>query len=103
MNLFRAGAIDNKTDLLINESSSLATLAMGYYKKAATFGGGGNSFAGWKIPSQMQTTATGSFSAAVFPDSIIITGTGNEVVTDTDSIKVKTTVLKDHFYSKIIN
>ena len=103
INLFRAGAIDNKTDLLINESSSLATLAMSYYKKDTMLGGGGKSFTGWTIPSQMVTTASGTFRAEVYSDSVVIIGTGNEVVTGTDSVKIKTTVLSDHFSTEKIN
>ena len=103
MGLFRTDSVSQKRDLLINESSSLATLAMAYYKKPGNMGGGGNSFTGWNIPDQMKITGTGTFSAAVYADSIVITGVGNEVVTGADSIKIKTTVLKNNYYSQIIN
>ena len=103
MGLFRADSVSHKRDLLLNETSSLATLAMAYYKKPANLGGGGNTFTGWSIPEQMKITGSGSFSAAVFKDSVVITGVGNEVVTGTDSIKVTTTVLKNNYYSQIIN
>ncbi len=101
--IFRAHSIDEKRNLLINEGSSLATLAMSYYKKPASLGGGANSFIGWTLPNDMTTTATGSFSAQVFSDSVVITCTGNEVVTGTDSVKVKITVLADRFSTSVIN
>ena len=91
--LFRSSAIESKRDLLIEETSSLATMAIQYYKKPQAMGGGGRSFTGWEIPDQMLQTANGSFmKTEVSPSKIIITGTGNEVVTGADSIKVETTV-----------
>jgi hypothetical protein len=103
INLFRAHSVDEKRDLLIDEGSSLATAAMGYYKKPSSLGGGGNSFVGWSVPPSMVTTATGRFSATAFDDSVVIIGTGNEVITGTDSIKVKITVLQNTYYSTVIN
>ncbi len=101
--LFRANSIDQKRNLLTNEGSSLATLAMGYYKKPTSLGGGGRSFIGWTIPGDMTTTATGSFTSTAFTDSVVIIATGNEVTTNTDSVKVKITVLADGFNSSVIN
>ena len=100
--IFRAHSIDEKRNLLVNEGSSLASLAMSYYKKPANMGGGANSFTGWTIPNDMRTTATGTFSAEVFTDSVVITCTGNEVVTGTDSVKVKITVLSNGFSTSIV-
>ena len=102
INLFRAHSIDEKRDLLLHEGSSLATMAMGYYKKPTSLGGGGHSFTGWSIPHTMVTTATGRFTSTVFSDSLVIIGIGNEVVTGTDSIKVKITVLANSYYSTVI-
>ena len=102
--LFRSSAIESKRDLLIEETSSLATMAIQYYKKPQAMGGGGRSFTGWEIPDQMLQTANGSFmKTEVSPSQIIITGTGNEVVTGADSIKVETTVNPNNFYTVIIN
>jgi hypothetical protein len=101
--LFRAHSIDEKRNLLMNEGSSLASAAMGYYKKPTSLGGGGNSFVGWTIPPSMVSTATGRFTATAFSDSLVIIGTGNEVTTGTDSVKVKITVLENTFYSTVIN
>ena len=100
--LFRQGAIDSKRDLVMNESANLASIAIGYFKRPIPFGGGGRSFVGWTIPGSMQTTTAGSYSAEIFSDSIVITGTGTEVVTGTDSIEVKTTVLPNAYRSVIV-
>ena len=101
--LFRSNAIESKRDLLISESADIAIAAMGYYKKPVQFNGGGNSFTGWDIPSQMTSTEAGHYEANVTANQIIITGTGTEVVTGTDSIKVQTMVSDTGYYSVIIN
>ena len=102
--LFRSNAIESKRDLLIEETTSLATMAIQYYKKPQAMGGGGRSFMGWEIPTQMNQTVNGNFMRAIVSASeVVITGTGSEAVTDTDSIKVETTVRPDNIFTVIIN
>lgn len=101
--LFRSHSIDEKRDLLINEGGSLANMAMHYYKMPAQLGGGGHSFLGWNIPLDMQTTATGSFLSTAYNDSVVIIGTGNEVITGTDSIKVRITVMTSGYFFTVVN
>jgi len=101
--LFRQGAIDNKRDLLVNECNSLASIALGYYKKPMEFGGGGKSFVGWQIPGSMQATVTGNYTITnVQADELEITGTGTEVVTSPDSIEVRTTVTSNSVNTVVI-
>jgi hypothetical protein len=103
MQLFRQGAIDNKRDLLVNECNSLASMAIGYFKKPREFGGGGRSFIGWQIPGSMQSTTTGNYTITnVQHDELEITGTGTEVVTSPDSIEVRTTVTASDYNTVII-
>ncbi len=101
--LFRSNAIESKRDILINECSNLATLAISYYKKPNEMGGGGKTFSGWKVPNSMVTTVNGSYIAEVSNIQVIITGTGTEVVTGNDSIKVQTIVTANEYHSIIIN
>ena len=101
--LFRQKAIDSKRDLLINECGNLAMDAMKYYKKPTDLGGGGNTFDGWSIPGSIITTATGNYSATIFRDSVLIIGTGNEVINGTDSVKVQISVYQNNFKTQIIN
>ena len=104
LSIFRTWSIDSKRDLIINENNSLADLAIKYYKTPQLMGGGSNSFIGWSMPTQMLSTATGTHHVAeVYTDSVVIIGTGNEVVTGTDSIKVQTTVTADSFNTVVIN
>lgn len=102
--LFRSNAIEAKRDLLIEETTYLGTMALQYYKKPVELGGGGRDFTGWKIPSQMNQTANGNFMiASVASDEVTITGTGSEVVTGNDSIKVQTIVRENEIQTIIIN
>ena len=101
--LFRSNAIEDKRDILIKETTGLATLALQYYKKPSEMGGGGKSFLGWTIPPSMVTTYNGNFmTASVGAKEVVITGTGTEVVTGSDSIKVETHVTGNDFYTVII-
>jgi hypothetical protein len=102
--LFRSNAIEAKRDILIEETTTLGTMAIQYYKKPVQLGGGGRDFTGWKIPTQMVQTVNGNFMfATVTPQEIIITGTGSEVVTGVDSIKVETRVTEQGISTTIIN
>ena len=101
--LFRSNAIDRKREILVNESYNIGSIAISYYKKPKMMGGGGKTFTGWQVPPALQSTVNGSYTAVVAADNVIITGTGTEVVTDGDSIKVETTVTGNEINSIIIN
>ena len=102
--LFRANAIESKRDILVEETTYLGTMAIQYFKKPTELGGGNQDFTGWQIPSQMIQTANGNFMiAAVTADEVTITGTGSEVVTGTDSIKVQTIVTANGIQTIVIH
>lgn len=102
--LFQQNSIEQKRSLLINEGMTVANNAREYFQKPTPFGGGGNSFIGWKIPPKMRTSANGSFTAtAVNIDNVEIIGTGNDVVTGTDSVKVKFVVTRTGIQAIVLN
>ena len=103
INLFRANAVDAKRNNVIEECVNLASMAQQYYMRPEAFGGGGRTFDNWKIPSQLATTANGSYKTDTESDKVIIIGTGNEVVTGNDSVKVKMTVSSHNYVTEIIN
>jgi hypothetical protein len=103
ISLFRSNAIEGKRDILIEETTTLGVMALQYFKKPTEFGGGGRSFVGWKIPDQMHQTVNGNFlTAQIQADEVRIIGTGSEVVTGSDSIKVETVVTSNDMYTTII-
>jgi len=92
INYFRSNAIEAKRNNIINELVNLASIAQQYYMKPRALGGGSRSFTGWSIPVDLLTTANGNFKSTISPDSVILIGTGNEVVTNNDSVKVRMSV-----------
>ncbi|MCF8241660.1 MAG: hypothetical protein K9J16_09760 [Melioribacteraceae bacterium] len=100
---FRQQAIDSKRDAVINECITIGNYARGYYKKPTALGGGGNKFTGFSIPPSMRSTGNGSYSATIYADSVVLIGTGNEVVTGNDSVQVKVTVTPDTYRTKVVN
>ena len=102
--LFSTNAIEQKRNEIINECALLASDAQLYYKKPRSLGGGGKAFTGWQVPAQYSTTEVGSFSAEVLsPEEVKITGTGNEVITGTDSVKVELKVTPMLYQTTVIN
>lgn len=101
--MFRQHAADTKRDIVMTECMNLGNMAMTFYEKPKTFGGGGFSFEGWDIPDQLTTTSSGYYIASVEVSKVIIIGTGNDVVNDDDSVKVQTTVEPNSVTSKILN
>jgi hypothetical protein len=102
--LFSTNAIEQKRNEIINECALLASEAQLYYRRPKDLGGGGKSFVGWDVPPQYITTEVGRFEASVVsPSEVKITGTGNEVVTSGDSVKVELVVNSLAYRTKIIN
>lgn len=101
--LFQQNAVDEKRDLVINESLHIAQIAQEYFRKPSSLAGGNNSFTGWQIPAQFVNGANGSYTATVSATQVIITGTGNEVVSGSDLIEVRTTVTRDSILTQVIH
>ncbi|PJA96362.1 MAG: hypothetical protein CO129_06935 [Ignavibacteriales bacterium CG_4_9_14_3_um_filter_34_10] len=91
--LYREHAIDQKRNNVINDCVHLAAIAQQYYLKPREYGGGGKSFNHWEIPNVLVTNANGHYEiTSIESQEVIILGTGNEVVTGDDSLKVEITI-----------
>jgi len=90
INLFNANAVSANRDGVISDLNNLGTMAQQYYKKPSSMAGGGNTFTGWTIPAQLDTTANGTYAVTVSAQSVSIVGTGTETGDD-GSTKVKAT------------
>jgi hypothetical protein len=100
--LFNVNAVDAKRNNVINELVNLSAMAHGFYLRPVTMGGGGHTFTGWRLPGELKVTANGSYLATVYQDSVVVTGTGNEVVTGNDSVKVKISVYSNTYKVSVI-
>ena len=101
--LFQTNAAEAKRNNVTNELVNLATLAQQYYQRPTALGGGSRTFTGWQIPNELRTTANGSYEATVTASQITLLGTGNEVVTGNDSVKVQLVVYPQRYVTTIIN
>ncbi len=89
INVFTASASAANRDAVISDMTNLAAMAQQFYRKPVALGGGGNTFTGWTIPTQLQSNANGSYSATVAAQSVTLSGIGNEVGNDgSDSVRV---------------
>ncbi|MBN1300117.1 MAG: hypothetical protein JW995_02790 [Melioribacteraceae bacterium] len=90
INLFRASAVDQKRNALINDCVHLSAIAQQYYLKPVEYGGGGMDYSGWVIPDELVANGNGNFRITnQSATQIVILATGNEVVTGNDSVKVE--------------
>ncbi len=90
INLFNANAIASNRDGIISDLNNLGAMAQKHYKSPTSMGGGGNTFTGWSIPANLDTTGNGTYSSTVNAQSVTIVGTGTETGDD-GSTKVKAT------------
>ena len=78
INLFNANAVSANRDGVVSDLNNLGAMAQQYYKKPTSMGGGGNTFTGWALPTELDTTANGSYVATINAQSVSIVGTGTE-------------------------
>ncbi len=64
---------------LISTIYDIGLMAQQYSKKDAKAGGGGGTFNGWVIPTQLRSTESGNFNALVFQDKVNLTAVGKEI------------------------
>ena len=75
INLFNASAEEANKDGIVSDCTNLGAMAQQYYKKPQSMGGGAQTFTGWVIPAGLDSTANGTYGAAVAAQTVTITGT----------------------------
>jgi hypothetical protein len=75
INLFNANAEESNKDGIVSDATNLGAMAQQFYKKPLSMGGGSNTFTGWTIPTNLASTANGTYSEAVAAQQVVITGT----------------------------
>jgi len=80
--LFGANAVLANRDSISAELNTLASVAMQYYKKPQEYGGGSNSFTNWQIPSTLDSTVYGTYTATPTSQVVTIIGVGTEIGND---------------------
>jgi hypothetical protein len=77
INVFVAQSEETTRDAIVSDCTTLGAMAQYYFRRPTTMSGGSNSFAGWSIPANLDTTANGTFEITQEGDEndIEITGT----------------------------
>src|ERR1035437_2832945 len=78
INLFTANAVSSNRDGVVADLNDLGASAMQFYRKPTSMGGGGNTFTGWTIPAEIDTTPNGIYTATIAAQSVTLVGKGNE-------------------------
>ena len=104
ISLFSANSAASNRDAVVTDLANLGSLAQLYHRKAIANGGGGNTFTGWSVPAQLDTTANGTYAATVAEQSVTLFGTGNQTGNDgTNPVKVTMVVGPNSITSTVIN
>lgn len=103
ISVYNSYMVNSSRDNLIAEGTNLASLAQRYYHRLNALGGGEGKFSGWSIPSNLKTTDSGTFSEAVYQDSVVIIGTGFILINDDDMIQVKVSVTSNSIITEVIH
>lgn len=89
INLFQAQSVNANRDAVIGDLNNLASISMSYFKKPTSMGGGGNSFVGFAMPTNMGSNDNGTYTikTAGTATAIVFQGVGKETG-DNGSAKV---------------
>lgn len=92
INLFNANAVSSNRDGVVSDLNNLGAMAQQFYKKPTSMGGGGNTFTGWTLPQELDTTANGNYGVTVAAQSVTIQGYGTENAPNGNKINHTATV-----------
>lgn len=104
INVFTASSSQANRDAVISDLTNLASLAQQYYRKPIALGGGGNTFTSWAVPTSLDTTGNGVYTATVAAQTVTIVGIGNENGNNgTGAVQATMVVGPDRITSTTIN
>ena len=106
INVFTASSFQANRDAVVSDLTNIAANAQQFYRKPVALGGGGNSFTGYTIPTQLQSTPnnTGNYTATVTNggEGLELVGVTAEKEGDA-TVTVKMTVSKDAIVSTVFS
>ncbi len=74
--LFSGNSVSSNRDAVVSDLNNLSAIALQHYRKPVSLGGGGNTFTGWTLPTQLDTTANGRYKVTVAKQKVTIQGYG---------------------------
>ena len=108
INIFSASAESSAKDAVVSDCTTIGAMAQQYYRKPVAMGGGSNTFDGtgstpngttWLVPTKLDTTGNGVYTANVAAQTVTITGTPLD---DSYTWTVTTTVTANDITSTIV-
>lgn len=100
--LFEAHSESSTKDSIVIESKNLGSLAKHYFNKSPEMSGGNNSFVGWKISNDIDTTSSGTYSILLANDEKLILK-GSPLADKNYNWAVKTTITKNEIATEIMD
>lgn len=73
--LFGSSSIGANRDALVNDINNIAAGAKAYRSKLRSMGGGGGSYVGYNLPSQLASNENGSVSLTISAASVVVSAT----------------------------
>jgi len=101
INLFQTNAVDQNRAALWNDLNHIGSMAQGYFRRSTTFGGGGQSFIGFKLYPGQQANDNGTFVLVGAPSAheVVVQAKGKEIGIDgTDSVLLIMVIHPDEMY-----
>lgn len=99
--LFAAYSEESTRDTVISEVVNMATNSLQYYQKASEIGGGSKSFINWRIPPQLDSTDSGTYSIISANNTQLIL-IGSPIQSSGYTWSIRGTVTKDGIITKIM-
>lgn len=91
-------------DQIISNLYDLGLNAQQYFKKELSQGGGGGTYTGWVIPTQLRNTQSGTFDEVVREDRVDLSGDGNVIGRNgKTNVRVTARVIEDGIKITIVN
>ena len=104
LEVFAANSKISNRDSVASELNNLGTLAIQFYKKPVSYGGGSLSFISWEIPDELDSTSNGIYSVDCTNLNATITGLGQEVGDDgANPIEMVAVVTSANIVISIVN
>lgn len=100
--LFEAHSESSTKDSIVIESKNLGSMAKQYFNKSPEMSGGNNSFVGWKISNDIDTTSSGTYSILLANDEKLILK-GSPLTDKNYNWAVKTTITKNEIATEIMD
>ncbi|MFA7418249.1 MAG: hypothetical protein WCZ90_01085 [Melioribacteraceae bacterium] len=91
-------------DQIISSLYDLGLNAQQHFKKELSQGGGGGTYTGWVIPTQLRNTQSGSFDEVIREDRVDLSGDGNVIGRNgKTNVRVTARVNEDGIKITIVN